>query len=189
MNDQEKKEREDLACRGIDYDLRWCLRENPQGVFDINDIGKVLAVWEGANDEEEWVWILALKDPIFKEHEPSEKHVTPGNVTAEYLLDPLLMAIPGEPSKVLLGRFVLLKGGCDYTGWDCQSFADHAIALTAVSAINTLFEWYDKLSKVVQNDREARHLHTVHTELLRQLHGGKKMTWREQRDLEFGIGG
>ena len=89
MNDQEKKEREDLACRGIDYDLRWCLRENPQGVFDINDIGKVLAVWEGANDEEEWVWILALKDPIFKEHEPSEKHVTPGNVTAEDLLDPL----------------------------------------------------------------------------------------------------
>lgn len=68
---------------GLDGDLQSCLQYNPQG-FALRDIEKVLAVYEGENDGEDWSWILKLKD----------------------------------------GRIALLVGGCDYTGWDCQSSAD-----------------------------------------------------------------
>jgi hypothetical protein len=74
--------------RGIDYDLHGCLKYNPQDTFAVGDIDRVLAVWEGDNDGDDWRWILALKD----------------------------------------GRFVFLQGGCNYTGWDCLSWATYAFA-------------------------------------------------------------
>ena len=189
MNDDEKEVQLDRERRGIDYDLRWCLRENPQGVFDVDDIDKVLAVWKGMNDEENWVWILVLNEPLFEEVVSPEEIVTPESGTAEDVLEPLLDAITREPTRVLLGRFVILSGGCDYTGWDCQSHAEHTVALTAVTAINSLFAWFNEQPDYAQSKKDASHLHVVHSELLRQLRGGKKMTWREQRDIEFGIGG
>ena len=49
---------------GIDHDLFTCLKENPQP-FTIDDIAKVLAVHEGANDGDDWRWVLSLNDGRF----------------------------------------------------------------------------------------------------------------------------
>ena len=49
----------------LDYDLRACLEFNPVDEFDIKDIDKVVAVWEGANDGDMWRWIVHMKDGCF----------------------------------------------------------------------------------------------------------------------------
>lgn len=48
-------------AKGMDYDLVACLEENSVG-FGPDDISQVLAVREGANDEENWYWVLAMAD-------------------------------------------------------------------------------------------------------------------------------
>ena len=54
--------REIYESVGLDYDLCACLEYNPQGAFVVTDIRKVLAVWEGENDGDDWRWVLQLKD-------------------------------------------------------------------------------------------------------------------------------
>ena len=73
--------------RAIDGNLSSCLEYNAQPGFTEDDIAKVLAIFEGQNDEDDWRWIIQLND----------------------------------------NRFVYLKGGCDYTGWDCQSWAESTV--------------------------------------------------------------
>ena len=51
--------------RGIDYDLYACLIENKQEDFNVNDIEKVLAVYEGYNEGDSWHWVLELKTNTF----------------------------------------------------------------------------------------------------------------------------
>lgn len=67
-------------------------------------------------------------------------------------------------------RYALIVGGCDYTGWDCQSSAVSVITKTAKSAAS----------------RDASPI--AHAELLRQLQGGKKTTWRELTEQQLGQG-
>lgn len=74
--------------------------------------------------------------------------------------------------KLSGGRFALLKGGCDYTGWDCRSSADSAIAKTANQAAELLRDerfrgW---------SDDEANSAYLTVTE---QLRDGRKKTKRE----------
>lgn len=47
------------------YDLAVCLEYNPQDGFSVDDIDRVLAVWEGENDGDSWRWILALNNGKF----------------------------------------------------------------------------------------------------------------------------
>lgn len=51
----------DTDERGVDYDLSSCLAENPQ-TFGVDDIARVLGCIEGENDEDDWYWLLELKD-------------------------------------------------------------------------------------------------------------------------------
>lgn len=130
------------AKRGVDYDLFACLENNPQDAFMVADIRRVLAVWEGANDGDDWRWVIELFD----------------------------------------GRFVFLRGGCDYTGWDCRSSASH---WTAVSP-------EESAELEVTNDRgyEWRPPSTeVRDSLLFQIAKGKNETWREKTDKDFGLTG
>ena len=62
-------------------DLHSALESNRPTEFKVDDVTHILAEVCGANDGDDWWWILKLK----------------GN------------------------KFFLLSGGCDYTGWDCQS--------------------------------------------------------------------
>lgn len=70
-------------------------------------------------------------------------------------------------------RFVFLQGSCDYTGWDCQSWAASVFAAGAIEVL--------ALGMSEQQDRQD-----VHTELMIQLDSSKKKTWRESKDEEIG---
>ncbi len=63
-------------------DIRYAFNENQLGER-LSDIEVIVAEVCGANDEDNWYWILQMKD----------------------------------------GTFSAAEGGCDYTGWDCQSHA------------------------------------------------------------------
>ena len=49
--------------KGVDYNLLACLEYNPQETFKSEDIKKVVAVHEGENDAEDWIWIIELRPP------------------------------------------------------------------------------------------------------------------------------
>lgn len=119
---------EAYAPRGIDWDLNACLGNNPQKGFTIDDIARVLAVWEGENEGADWRWIIQLKD----------------------------------------SRFVALQGGCDYTGWDCQSSADSIVYSTIAEALAHF------------KDQEE-----IWASLAKQLTGEKTQTWHERTAEEF----
>ena len=144
--------------RGIDYDLASCLEFNPQP-FTTNDIEKVLAVYEGENDGDDWQWVIALKD----------------------------------------GRFTFLQGGCDYTGWDCQSWATSAFYATAEEAARgALGDITVEASKgpytaglghmiTILSGEYMSNAKEIYYLLMQQLLGGKFETWREKMDKEFGL--
>lgn len=68
------------------------------------------------------------------------------------------------------GRFVYLRGGCDYTGWDCRS-----------SAASEFAGLPDTLLIIKQDEPDE-----VLTSLRQQLLHGKNPTWREMKNEEFG---
>lgn len=96
------------------------------------------------------------------------------------------------------GRYAFVQGGCDYTGWDCQSWATSAFAKTAKRAalyalgdvpltdggpdqaglghlIKLLFEKYgENFSEVYDN-------------LLAQLKNGKFNTWRQEMESKMNV--
>lgn len=152
---QEERERS-----GIDYDLYACLEYNPQGAFTVKDIDRVLAVFEGKNDEEDWRWVLLLKD----------------------------------------GRYVFLQGGCDYTGWDCQSWASHTFAETPEEAAHKALGGEVPVSEenhpanaglghmlgLLKGDYMDK-AHEAYASLMTQIANGKNTTWREQQDKTEGL--
>lgn len=142
--DFSKEKQAEFEAAGIDYDLSACLEYNSQS-FDITDIEKVLAVWEGERDEEDWRWVIKVTKQC------AEKNG---------------------------GRFVFLQGGCDYTGWDCQSSADSKFAKTAKQAAE-----FAKSDMRWQTDKDGE----VYKSLIEQLQSKKSKTWREAKDVELGI--
>jgi len=142
MYDFSKEKQAEFAAIGIDYDLSACLEYNPQS-FDITDIEKVIAVWVGENDEDDWRWIIKVTK---------------------------------ECAKKNGGRYVFLQGGCDYTGWDCQSSATCEFTQTAMKAAelsNPGLNWDDGRGEKVYNH------------LIKQLRTKKNKTWREKMDDEL----
>jgi hypothetical protein len=146
--------------KGVDYDLLNCLEYNPQETFTEKDIDRVLAVYEGQNEGEDWRWIILLND----------------------------------------GQYVYLRGGCDYTGWDCQSWAsstiddDPFVALQheqdedlPVSADNNPVQLGMMRMLTVLTGEYNQEKESVYALLEKQLQEGKNKTWREKKDIEFGL--
>lgn len=152
MTDEQRQE------TGIDYDLDACLEYNPQP-FNILDIERVLAVWSGENDGDDWRWIILLRD----------------------------------------GRYVFLQGGCDYTGWDCQSWATSEFAETAeqaaekakgdISAEEGNAPWNAGFGHMlnIMDGTYMANANEVYDSLTQQLTEGKDKTWREKMDNEMGL--
>ena len=67
-------------------------------------------------------------------------------------------------------RFVFLQGGCDYTGWDCVSWAESTFAETAEKAA----------TEAVEDENQ-----TVYESLADQIKAGKVETWSEATSKEF----
>lgn len=96
------------------------------------------------------------------------------------------------------GTFAFIQGGCDYTGWDCQSWAVSTIIQTPEQAafcalgqdvqLEELFQpvgfghMMSMLTGSYMGNREE-----VFLSLWEQLGSEKDETWRERKDKEFGI--
>lgn len=76
------------------------------------------------------------------------------------------------------GRFVFLQGGCDYTGWDCQSSANSVI----VDTIAEVFEQARDNSK-----RFHENTPDIIAHLANQILGSKDKTWHERTGEEMGL--
>lgn len=97
-------------------------------------------------------------------------------------------------------RFVFLQGGCDYTGWDCQSWASHVI-FTSLDEFEDAIKGELPITESSPMQAGLGHMlsaifghylanaEEVYQSLLRQLRDGKDQTWREKMDKEFGIDG
>lgn len=79
--------------------------------------------------------------------------------------------------RLMNGLHVFLVGGCDYTGWDCESWANSYHAPTAESA--AAYALTEGLSGYAYPD-------DVHKSLLDQIAQGKRQTWAEKTDKEMG---
>lgn len=96
------------------------------------------------------------------------------------------------------GKFAFIQGGCDYTGWDCQSWASSAIVDTPQEAaklatgedlpVGTLTEpiGFGHMLAMISGSYTANNA-VVHLALLEQIEGGKNKTWREAKDEELGV--
>lgn len=72
------------------------------------------------------------------------------------------------------GQFVYLRGGCDYTGWDCQSDAHSELFPGIVDAVkHTLADWDAEYYAPKE---------VVFIDLVNQIKNGKDSTWREDMD-------
>jgi hypothetical protein len=164
MNDMLRHSNKDHESRGIDWDLEACLEYNPQETFDIPDIKKVLAVYEGENDGADWHWVLELKQPV--------KVNLSDNI---------------EVTHYIKGKYVYLNGWCDYTGWDCQSGASSQICHSAVEAahVATIAEQDSEHRCHWSNWNESIDMSAY---LLEQLNKGKHETWQERTRKAFGLG-
>ena len=165
--DVEKEERERLEKVGVDYSLSACLEYNPQS-FDLQNVEKVLAVWEGEHDGDDWRWVIKVNSVCSKKNG---------------------------------GRFVFLQGGCDYTGWDCQSWATSEFATTALNAAKFSNGKGVHLGKSSPDKAGFGHMlnilsgdymknyNEVYSSLTDQLKSAKNKTWHEKKDVELGTSG
>ena len=80
--------------------------------------------------------------------------------------------------KLRTGEDYYLRGGCDYTGWDCQSWANSVL----LSEENPL-----KRAMALLDDRDSVD-EEVCESLARQILDGVDETWREMKNKEFGLG-
>lgn len=76
------------------------------------------------------------------------------------------------------GRIAALQGGCDYSGWDCQSSADSIIGEKAVDVVG----WF-KENRWNETPLNA----AAREELLRQVREGVATTPRQEVAAQMGL--
>jgi hypothetical protein len=82
--------------------------------------------------------------------------------------------------KLRNDQTVYVRGGCDYTGWDCQSWAGAKLLDEKTSLVKAIHELGNGWES---DDDKVGYYHN----LSNQLAGKKKETWRELMDKEFGL--
>lgn len=96
------------------------------------------------------------------------------------------------------GKFVYLRGGCDYTGWDCQSWASSQICDSVEDCLNILKDLslpvtekntpanagMGHMIRLLFGDYTAKD-NEIYLELEEQLKTKKKLTWREETKNDF----
>lgn len=95
------------------------------------------------------------------------------------------------------GKFAFLQGGCDYTGWDCQSWATSDIydnpEEAAKGALGDVPITIDNgpgnagLGHLINlfNGNYDHNFEDVYKSLLDQINNKKKSTWKEQTRKDF----
>lgn len=99
--------------------------------------------------------------------------------------------------KLRDGRFAFVQGGCDYTGWSCQSWGTSDFANTAEDAAKMALgdvpigESHPAnlglgRSMAILCGGYPGDLNRIHQSLLEQLSSGKLPTWKETMAEDFG---
>lgn len=97
------------------------------------------------------------------------------------------------------GRYVFLQGGCDYTGWDCQSWATsvfendpitaakHALGDVPISQGNQPYQAGTGHMLNMLGGDYMKNANEVMESLLKQIERGKNKTWRELSEPKLGM--
>lgn len=72
-------------------------------------------------------------------------------------------------------QFVYLRGGCDYTGWDCQSWASGITVADIKAVVRTML-----------NDSD-NNIAVQSVLILQLIKGSKDQTWHERLASKFGL--
>lgn len=97
-------------------------------------------------------------------------------------------------------RFVFLQGGCDYTGWDCQSWASSIFAASPEEALelgdggnlpitennNPMNAGLGHMLNMLTGENASSGRGDVYVSLDEQIKTGKHQTWRESKDEQIG---
>ncbi len=95
-------------------------------------------------------------------------------------------------------RFAFLQGGCDYTGWDCQSWATSIFDTTALKVAKFAFEKDVPLTDGSPYEAGLGHMLSIlsggyidtaqkaYDDLVKQIKSGKRKTWREETGEALG---
>ena len=78
------------------------------------------------------------------------------------------------------GNHAFLQGGCDYTGWDCQSSAVSTVTHSALDAAQ--FALHPPTQERWIHDGSEE----VYKSLIRQITEGKAQTWRDKAGEDLG---
>lgn len=96
------------------------------------------------------------------------------------------------------GKFAFIQGGCDYTGWDCQSWATSKIVDTPEEAANLASgedlppgglldaSGFGHMLSILSGEYMSNGSQVAES-LLNQIRYGKIKTWRESKDEELGV--
>lgn len=91
-------------------------------------------------------------------------------------------------------RYVYLVGGCDYTGWDCQSWATHKFAKTPLQAAKLMITKNVPITRNQPFQAGLGHMLNLlsgeytsgdqekYESIVNQLKDKKSKTWREEND-------
>lgn len=90
-----------------------------------------------------------------------------------------ILKLKKDAAKKHENKFVYLQGGCDYTGWDCQSGANSQFCKSAKEAAEL------SKSKEFASCCDETFLVGVFLKLSEQLKSKKYKTWREGKESEF----
>ena len=94
--------------------------------------------------------------------------------------------------------FAFIQGGCDYTGWDCQSWATSEIKATPEEAaflasgedlpVGGLWppQGFGRMISILAGEY-MQNGDEVTASLLAQIEQGRNTTWREEKDEELGV--
>lgn len=107
-----------------------------------------------------------------------------------------VIKVTKECAKKHDGRYVFLMGGCDYTGWDCQSWATSQFDKTPLKAAHRALGDLE-LKDSSPMDSGLGHMlnilggsydknfQKVYDNLVEQIKSTKKKTWHEEKDEEL----
>jgi hypothetical protein len=96
------------------------------------------------------------------------------------------------------GRYIFLQGGCDYTGWDCQSWASHKVVDSPEEGAKLAIKSDVSIENSSPVDAGLGHMlnilsgdynangNEVYESLMKQIAEGKNKTWHESKSDEFG---
>ena len=166
---------------GIDDDLEQAIIHNLDSFnnFDLKRFMKVVAVVEGENEGPDWSWLIQVRP---------DSNVT--GYTRENGMVPWDRSV-GRISAYEDRFFIIVRGSCDYTGWDCQSWCrvvheEWSTPLRMAAYELTDYDWFNDMNKDTSDNSNYCSGEDRFLCMLDQIAIGQKAdTWRDKMNREY----